>query len=929
MHVRMTIALAILCSFFSVLVAQEPFAWNKEIPIKRPGENDNGKLVLFDVSHGGTQGNADWVIDGGFSDFADALVAEGFTVQEYRGVDKNGDGLVTFVDDREVANIDKNEAIITFDAIEHADVFVLAETNRPFRIDEYAALKRFVDSGKGIFFVSDHYNADRNLNTWDSTEVFNGYNRSDLDKYNMEPHYGDLRNPRDPNGGWLAENFGLRFRFNAVDWKPGASSIMNPNRVEGLTEGAGPVLIAAGGSMSILDPTRAKGLVYFSDTDAVRSWPKAAEGPTGGKYFGGIDEGPVVAISKAGAGKAAFIGDSSPIENKSAKYRREDSGQTKRLHAGWTSSGNAAQLSVNIIKWLATPECYTRFDSIEHPPGFLTPEPMAAIEFSDPANGEPWGRPRGNYDPWEPTTFRNGAYGARFSSSSGGGGQIITGDPISVAIALSLPRNQNLAVTGRVTSEINTKYGLQLTDLEDSTKSLAVQVPSHLRSDFNPQLNPSILNKVVTIFGRRDSYMGLPGLKRVSAITRTASSENLADAEMIRHDEGLNSVPKTIVEMRRSARRSSAIAGADSGISDDDPQVKRTPGLESRIEAIEREISQIKKLLEANTSVITPGNNLRSTRSRMRRAAESFPEDLNSPSASSHENDNTIQIGTYNLELLGKSRKPFRRQDRPFRTPDELKLIADRIVSELDLEIIVFQEINTESRNWNLLRSILEEHGYQFFEGTTSERNQFVVLAWDADEVELQEGSLQELDVRTAFRLSGGCRTFGLRKPVAGRFKAGEFDFWVVGVHLKSRVGSGSCPTEIRMEQSKELVAEVDKLIETSDERDVIILGDFNHRLGHRSFDPLTRADFIFQTRFLSAGSGDGSYIKTSRPHESDDLIDHVLLRYSETREVVRNSTTVYPITTEGEAIEYILRQSDHVPVWTSFYVHNDLDDND
>ena len=89
--------------FAGLLVASlgsaHAYQWNYPAPIKTPGANDNGKVVLFDVSHGGTEGNADWVIDGAFSDFADALVAEGYTVQEYRGVDKNSDGVIQFVDD--------------------------------------------------------------------------------------------------------------------------------------------------------------------------------------------------------------------------------------------------------------------------------------------------------------------------------------------------------------------------------------------------------------------------------------------------------------------------------------------------------------------------------------------------------------------------------------------------------------------------------------------------------------------------------------------------------------------------------------------------------------------------------------------------------------------------------------------------------------
>ena len=56
----------------------------------KAAEKNNGKLVLFDVTHLSTSGMSDWVIDGGFSDFADALVAEGYTVKEFRGGEKEG-----------------------------------------------------------------------------------------------------------------------------------------------------------------------------------------------------------------------------------------------------------------------------------------------------------------------------------------------------------------------------------------------------------------------------------------------------------------------------------------------------------------------------------------------------------------------------------------------------------------------------------------------------------------------------------------------------------------------------------------------------------------------------------------------------------------------------------------------------------------------
>ena len=293
---------------------------------------------------------------------------------------------------------------------------------------------------------------------------------------------------------------------------------------------------------------------------------------------------------------------------------------------------------------------------------------------------------------------------------------------------------------------------------------------------------------------------------------------------------------------------------------------------------------------------------------------------------SSDQLESTIQIGTYNLEYLGKKRKDYAGRERPLRSLDELTEIADRVSSELDLEVIVFQEINTESDNWKVLKKLLADRGYSFFEGKHSSRNQFVVLAWDSSEVEVDESSLQELDVATEFELGDGCVVDGQRKPLAGKFKAGNFDFWAVGVHLKSRVGE-RCAKKARKKQCEELIEQVDELIASSGERDVVIAGDFNNLIGHKSLTPISDGDFIFQTKFLADATGRGTYLKTSSPHKSKDLIDHIAIRYYDTQEVVRNSTTVYSFGSKAEALDYVIRQSDHAPVWTSFSTEVDLDD--
>lgn len=67
---------------------------------------------------------------------------------------------------------------------------------------------------------------------------------------------------------------------------------------------------------------------------------------------GGKAEGPYVAISKVGKGKAAFIGDSSLVEDSSPKYVREDNGEKKKTYDGFKEQDNGKLLN-NITDWMS------------------------------------------------------------------------------------------------------------------------------------------------------------------------------------------------------------------------------------------------------------------------------------------------------------------------------------------------------------------------------------------------------------------------------------------------------------------------------------------------------------------------------------------------------------------------------------------------
>ncbi|WP_082310997.1 lamin tail domain-containing protein [Paenibacillus sp. FJAT-27812] len=347
----------------------------------------NGKKVLFDNTHAQTAGAADWVIDGAFSDFGHALANEGYDVKELR----------------------KSTPIVLSDLSSY-DVFVVGEANIPYKATEQAAMLQYVQNGGSIFFISDHYNADRNKNRWDSSEAFNGYRRgawSNPAKGMTAEESSSAAMSGVVSSDWLGSNFGVRFRYNALG-DITANQIVAPAQAFNITAGVSTIAMHAGSTLAIIDPNKAKGIVYLPATNA--KWGNAVD--QGVYAGGGIAEGPYAAVSKVGAGKAAFIGDSSPVEDATPKYKREETGGTKTTYAGFQEQDDATLL-VNVVNWLAQQESYTSLNQVS---GLVLdqPTPLLAIEnpqtSTEPQN-EPWSAPAAGYKWYDPSTFKAGSYG--------------------------------------------------------------------------------------------------------------------------------------------------------------------------------------------------------------------------------------------------------------------------------------------------------------------------------------------------------------------------------------------------------------------------------------------------------------------------------------------------------------------------------------
>jgi DNA/RNA endonuclease YhcR with UshA esterase domain/endonuclease YncB( thermonuclease family) len=367
-----------------------------QIPIP-PLPDGTGKKVLFDNTHGQTAGAADWVIDGAFSDFADGLRAAGFTVDALeRSIP------YTF-----------GEQAVTYDKLKNFDVFIIGEANIPYKKSEQDAMLQYIKDGGSIFFIADHYNADRNKNRWDASEVMNGYRRGAWDnpaKGMSAEEAASAAMQGVQSSDWLAQNFGIRFRYNALGDVDNLTDVVTPDQSFGITAGVNSVAMHAGSTLAILDPTKAKGLVYVPTN--VPAWANAVDSAI--YNGGGRAEGPFSAVSKLGAGKAAFIGDSSPVEDATPKYLREENGAKKTTYDGFKGEANDAVYLVHTVEWLANHESYTSLTQVA---GIQLDQPTQLLAYENPAQStepqsEPWAAPDAGYKWYDPSTFKPGSYGS-------------------------------------------------------------------------------------------------------------------------------------------------------------------------------------------------------------------------------------------------------------------------------------------------------------------------------------------------------------------------------------------------------------------------------------------------------------------------------------------------------------------------------------
>lgn len=232
-------------------------------------------------------------------------------------------------------------------------------------------------------------------------------------------------------------------------------------------------------------------------------------------------------------------------------------------------------------------------------------------------------------------------------------------------------------------------------------------------------------------------------------------------------------------------------------------------------------------------------------------------------------------------------------------------------ITYLDAEVIVLTEVAPHNRVDDILVK-LQELGADYFVEMPSQTSDLGIAIFCKNGVQLSDLSL----------IPGtDAGNPNLRKAVSAKIKIGEFDFILIGVHLKS-ARSGKSIRNIQCSK----IAEFIEAETNGSEKDVIVVGDYNMvprpsvgRNDNENFESMSPTGYL---NFVT-----NAKLPTKGTHISNGRLGNFLDGYAVsdafTNEYLDASIRVFPLhkTMRLSLRDYSNRVADHLPLVAKFDV--------
>jgi hypothetical protein len=280
--------------------------------------------ALFDIAHAEDFGNADWVIDDNFPVPVPAQsgITPGSPLDYWTGaISSYGVSLV-----KRGYTVHSNTTPITYGNTSNVydlanyDVFIVPEPNTLFTPAEKTAILNFVYNGGGLIAIGDHGLSDRNNDCYDSPMIWN-----DLDP----THLLGVHFQQGSVCGSVAEP------YNSI-YSPGATVSTNvaTSPTDSITHG--PVGVVTG--------------LEFANGTTLTLYPATNPTVRGEVWMNGVAQTSLTQVmaasSQYGSGRVFFIGDSSPVDDGSARPGNLN------IYDGWgVATATDSTLFMNATLW--------------------------------------------------------------------------------------------------------------------------------------------------------------------------------------------------------------------------------------------------------------------------------------------------------------------------------------------------------------------------------------------------------------------------------------------------------------------------------------------------------------------------------------------------------------------------------------------------